>query len=1067
MKKVLLLLTLFVVGIWVAWAQNRPFIANWGANSKGELHLPVKGTNWKLEVWKDGNKVKSETVEYSDENDKIHVVKDERIIGNVFYDVWIYPEGVEYIRCGSDKAKETAKLLGRILDWGNIQWTSMERAFAGCTQLYKLGQGEPDLSKVKSCKEMFKGCAPFNSSLNTWNMENVENLENILDGCKYYDFTMESWTLVSAKKISFGKVAKFSKNTYERTIIGWANNPKTASDVVFDAKDMLYSSLEAKAAHDKLVKEKGWTINGDKYILFKFHQPVYYCKVGSSINVRMDFAQGIEESAIRYTVPIGDPVIKVKDQGTAEIGGLTVGKATLTAKVKFGELDLETTCEVIVNETGEAPSHKLILKQSGTGAGMLNVRTKNDDEKIDLGEYNLPNGTKLLVNVDYDKSLATLELQINNENKTSVLDYGDYELTLDRDYTIEAILTEIKQWKVEFAAAKNGRMSVQGKNGAQLEAGKENKTPDGTLIVVSLAADAGYVLEAFRVNKEVREIMGATHSFELKQDVRIDAFFSKANERSVVLDVVGGATNGTVKIGHRILAEGVNKVPKNSQQKVTVKANEGYRVKSFTIAGEDKLAEAEKGVEVTFDKVVDIAVEFEEEMNKIHVNWTEPEAEQGTITVHNHKNQAVSNGGEVPIHMTIKVEVKPTRKYNLVELKAGNVNLLPTKKGNVYTYVVETTDVTLTYRFELKPVSQTVKVRFNIPAVTAGTISVTDASGNNVANGGEVKKNSIITIKAEPAAGYTLKSLTANWKDLMPKYNTETHSVTYVVQEDDVKIMVAFEKPAPTPNEEEVEVTLSVIGVLNGKVKVGEQELVSGVNKVKKGKRQKVTAKADKGFRLKTFTIGGISKLAEANTGVDIAFTRAVAIAVAFETTTQEEGDKTVVLTVVQPQDGAIVVKGSDGKTLASGTKIEKGTINITVTPNAQYELEWLKINEEDFTEKVNKETRSVSYEVQADVTIRAKFKKGADDPSTAVEDAFLANVIVAPNPFTRALRIMGNEVSGVRYELFNAQGVVVRAGSVDTTEVVIDTEELVSGLYWVRLSDGKGAMRVYRVVKQ
>lgn len=1067
MKKVLLLLTLFVVGIWVALAQNRPFIAYWGANSKGELHLPVKGTNWKLEVWKDGNKVKSETVEYSDENDKIHVVQG--LIGDVSYDVWIYPEGVEYIRCGSDKAKETAKLLGRILDWGNIQWTSMERAFAGCSQLHRAGQGEPDLSKVKSCKEMFKGCAPFNTSLNTWNMENVEDLENMFDGCGEYTYHMASWTLASAKKISFGKVAKFNKDAYEQTIIGWANNPKTASDVVFDAKGMLYSSLEAKAARDKLVKEKRWTITGDKYILFKFHQPVYYCKVGSSINVRMDFADGIEESAILYTTPVGNQVIKVLDQETAEIKGLEVGKATLTAKVKYGELDLETTCEVIVNETGEAPSHKLILKQSGSmDAGMLNVRTKKDGERIDLGEYDLPEGTELLVNVDYDKSLATLELQINNENKTSVLDYGDYELTLDQDYTIEAILTEIKQWKVEFAAVKNGRMSVQGKDGAQLEAGKENKTPDGTLIVVSLAADAGYVLEAFRVNKEVREIMGATHSFELKQDVRIDAFFSKANERTVVLDVVGGATNGTVKLGQRILTEGVNKVPKNSQQKVvTVKANEGYHVKSFTVAGEDKLAELEKGVEVTFDKVVDIAVEFEEETNKIHVNWTEPEAEQGTLVVHNHKNQAVSNGGEVPIHTTIKVEVKPTRKYNLVELKAGNVNLLPTKKGNVYTYVVETTDVTLTYRFELKPVSQTVKVRFNIPAVTAGTISVTDASGNNVANGGEVKKNTIITIKAEPAAGYTLKSLTANWKDLMPKYNTTTHSVTYVVQEDDVKIMVAFEKPAPTPNEEEVEVTLSVIGVLNGKVKVGEQELVSGVNKVKKGKRQKVTAKADKGFRLKTFTIGGISKLAEANTGVDIAFTRAVAIAVAFDATTQEEGDKTVVLTVVQPQDGAIVVKGSDGKTLTSGTKIEKGTINITVTPNAQYELEWLKINEEDFTEKVNKETHSVQYEVQADVTIRAKFKKGADDPSTAVEDAFLANVIVAPNPFTRALRIMGNEVSGVRYELFNAQGVVVRAGSVDTTEVVIDTEELVSGFYWVRLSDAKGATRVYRVVKQ
>lgn len=1064
MKKVLLLLTLFVVGIWVALAQNRPFIAYWGANSKGELHLPVKGTNWKLEVWKDGNKVKSETVEYSDENDKIHVVQG--LIGDVSYDVWIYPEGVEYIRCGSDKAKETAKLLGRILDWGNIQWTSMERAFAGCTQLHRAGQGEPDLSKVKSCKEMFKGCAPFNTSLNTWNMENVENLENILDGCKYYDFTMESWTLASAKKISFGKMAKFSKNTYERTIIGWANNPKTASDVVFDAKDMLYSSLEAKAAHDKLVKEKGWTINGDKYILFKFHQPVYYCKVGSSINVGVDFADGIEESKIRYTTPVGNQVIKVLDQETAEIGGSTVGKATLTAKVKYGELDLETTCEIIVNATGEAPKRQLVLMKSGTGAGELNVRPKGGGAKLDLATYEFTEGSKFLVNVDYDKNLATLELYINNENKTSLIGSGDYELTLDRDYTIEAILTEIKQWKVEFAAPQNGTMRVLGKDSAPLEAGKENKTPDGSLIVAILEADAGYVLEAFRINKNVKNVEADnTYSFELKQDAVLEAFFSKENESSVVLDIAGGA-NGTVKVGNKSLREGINKVVKDSWQKVTVKVKEGYRLKRFTIDGVNKLDEAEKGVEVNFDKVVDIAVEFEKETTKIHVNWTAPEVTEGTITVRNYENEEVSNGGEVVIRTTIKVEVIPTKRYDLVELKAGNVNLLPTKKRNVYTYIVETTDVTLTYRFEPKPVPPTVKVRFNVPAATEGTITVTDAEGNVVANGGEVKKNTLITIKAVPAANHSLKILRANRTNLVPHYNASTHIAPFTVKEDDVTIVVMFKNDSSS--QEEVTVTLNVNGDLNGNVLVGSKELVSGPNKVKKGKRQKVTAKANTGSRLKTFTIDGVNKLAEARTGVDIAFTRAVTIAVEFEAITQEEGDKTVVLTIVQPQDGVLeVVKASDGKTLKSGTKIEKGAINITVRPNEQYELEWLKVNEEDFTAKVNKQTHCMQYEVKADVTIRAKFKKGADDPSTAVEDAFLANVIVAPNPFTRALRIMGNEVSGVRYELFNAQGVVVRAGSVDTTEVVIDTEELVSGFYWVRLSDAKGATRVYRVVKQ
>ena len=1075
-KRVLFLLALLVVGIGATWAQNNPFMATWKSDAEGKIFLPVKGANWKLEVLKGGNVVKEATVANSDENANIYVV--EGLEKEKAYTVKIYPAGVEYIRCGTDKAQETAKRLLRIQDWGDIKWTTMERAFAGCANLTSANSGVPNLSGVTSCKEVFKGCTALTLSPNNWNMENVEDMENMFDGCNYYNATMEGWTLAKAKKISFGEVKKFSLKNYEKTLIGWAKNAKTASGVVFNANKLLYSSEEAKAARDKLVNEKGWTITGDKYILFKFKQPLYYCKKENTINVEIEAAEGIDKSQIKYSVPgeheDGYNVIKVEDQGSAKIRGLKDGEAVLTAKVKYDGMDLKATCKVVVNEKGEAPTYKLNLKQSGTGAGELNVRKKENSEKLALGEHTLPEGTVLLVNVDYNKSLASLELKIDGENKTSSIDYGDHKLTLDKDYTIEAVLTEIKQWKVEFAAAQNGTMSVQGKNGAQLEAGKENKTPNGTLVVVSFTAETGYALEEFRMNGTKTNVDGDSHSFLLKQDVVLEAFFSKADERSVVLEIADGATNGSVMVGDKALTAGINKVAKDSKQKVTVKANEGYRVKSFTIAGEDKLAEAEAGVEVTFDKIVDIAVEFEEETTKIHVNWTAPEAAQGTLAVRNHKDGAVNSGEEVLIRTTIKVEVVPTEKYNLVELKANNDDLLPTKKGNVYTYTVGTTDVTLTYRFEKKPVLETVKVRFTAPAATEGILTVTDADGNNVANEGEVKKNTTITIKAEPAAGYTLKSLTANGKDLKPKYDKKTHSVSFAVQEEDVTIAVEFEKSAPTPSEEDVEVTLTVTGELNGKVKVGEKELVSGVNKVKKGETLKVTAKANDGFQLKTFTIDGVDRLAEAETGIAIAFKQAVAIAVEFKTIA-EGGDEKVTLKIVQPQDGAIVVKASDGKVLENGTKIEKSTITITATPSAQYELEWLKANEEDLTTKVDKKTHSVQYEVKADVTIRAKFKKrnGGDrptppiaPPSTGVEDALFANVMVAPNPFTSQLRIVNPEGVVGRYTLVNTLGEVVRSGALSGTEVFVDTEALPAGIYFVCIKIQGGAKRSIMAIK-
>lgn len=83
----------------------------------------------------------------------------------------------------------------------------------------------------------------------------------------------------------------------------------------------------------------------------------------------------------------------------------------------------------------------------------------------------------------------------------------------------------------------------------------------------------------------------------------------------------------------------------------------------------------------------------------------------------------------------------------------------------------------------------------------------------------------------------------------------------------------------------------------------------------------------------------------------------------------------------------------------------------------------------------------------------------------TAVEDAVFASVIVAPNPFTTALRLICNGSTGC-YELLNAQGIVVRSGDMDGNEVVIETNDLTSGHYLLRLTAVNGATKTTMVVK-
>ena len=87
-------------------------------------------------------------------------------------------------------------------------------------------------------------------------------------------------------------------------------------------------------------------------------------------------------------------------------------------------------------------------------------------------------------------------------------------------------------------------------------------------------------------------------------------------------------------------------------------------------------------------------------------------------------------------------------------------------------------------------------------------------------------------------------------------------------------------------------------------------------------------------------------------------------------------------------------------------------------------------------------------------------------EKTTAVDDAVFANVLVAPNPFDNQLRIVNGELRGT-YALLNAQGVVVRSGSMAGSEVVIETSDLTSGLYLLRLTAESGATKTITVVKE
>ena len=232
----------------------------------------------------------------------------------------------------------------------------------------------------------------------------------------------------------------------------------------------------------------------------------------------------------------------------------------------------------------------------------------------------------------------------------------------------------------------------------------------------------------------------------------------------------------------------------------------------------------------------------------------------------------------------------------------------------------------------------------------------------------------------------------------------------------------------------------------------GEGELkVTGIeeaklNAVPEGTELMAVATPAKGWKLKSLTAG----TQDISSDGKFTVTANVEIKAVFE----KEGapqPTTFAVTLTKEGEGELKVTGIEEAKLNA---VPEGTeLTAVATPAKGWKLK-------SFTAGTQDIKADGKFTVTADVEVMAVFEK-----STFVEDAMLANVLVAPNPFDNQLRIVNGDLRG-EYALLNAQGVVVRSGNMAGNEVLIETSDLTSGLYLLRLTAENGATKTITVVK-
>jgi surface protein len=102
-----------------------------------------------------------------------------------------------------DNAGDYLKLLD-VVQWGNSAWTSMERAFGGCSNLNITATDLPDLSGVSDMLLMFAGCTSLNgpSNIGDWNTSAVTNMSDMFVVAENFNQPIDNWNTAAVTNMS-------------------------------------------------------------------------------------------------------------------------------------------------------------------------------------------------------------------------------------------------------------------------------------------------------------------------------------------------------------------------------------------------------------------------------------------------------------------------------------------------------------------------------------------------------------------------------------------------------------------------------------------------------------------------------------------------------------------------------------------------------------------------------------------------------------------------------------------------------------------------------------------------
>ncbi|MCX6753436.1 MAG: BspA family leucine-rich repeat surface protein [Candidatus Nomurabacteria bacterium] len=221
MKKIPLL-SLFVAIIFIfsffgltpkASAFN-PFVTDWHVSDGQTITLPITGTGYNVD-W--GDSTTDNTTYTTSASHTYATAGTYRVSVDGIFD------SINFLNNQGDK-----DYIYNIHQWGTAQWSSLENAFYGCSNLTSDASDAPDLSHLTntSMGAIFFHASSFNGNISSWNVSHVTDMHYMFLGASSFNQDISSWDVSSVTTMEqmFQEATLFNNGGHALT---WTTNGGT------------------------------------------------------------------------------------------------------------------------------------------------------------------------------------------------------------------------------------------------------------------------------------------------------------------------------------------------------------------------------------------------------------------------------------------------------------------------------------------------------------------------------------------------------------------------------------------------------------------------------------------------------------------------------------------------------------------------------------------------------------------------------------------------------------------------------------------------------------------------